>query len=31
MLVQMAQDYLAIQGSSTPSEHTFLNASLTDT
>ena len=26
----MAQDYLPIQGSSTPSEHAFSNASLTD-
>ena len=26
----MARDYLPIQGSSTPSEHTFSNASLTD-
>jgi len=31
VLAQMARDYLAIQGSSTPSESTFLNASLTDT
>jgi hypothetical protein len=26
----MVCDYLPIQGSSTPSEHVFLNASLTD-
>ena len=26
----MARDYLLIQGSATPSERTFLNASLTD-
>jgi len=26
----LAQDYLAIQGSATPSEHSFLNVSLTD-
>jgi len=26
----MAQDYLPIQGSATPSEHAFSNASLTD-
>lgn len=27
----MAKDYLAIQGSATPSERAFSNASLTDT
>jgi len=31
VLARMAQDYLAIQGSSMPSEHVFSNASLTDT
>ena len=31
MLARMAWDYLAIQGSSMPSEHAFSNASLTDT
>jgi len=31
VLVQMAWDYLAIQGSSTPSECAFLNTSLTNT
>ncbi len=31
MLAWMAQDYLPIQGSATPSEHTFSNTSLTDT
>ena len=31
VLARMAQDYLAIQGSSTPSERVFSNASLTDT
>jgi len=31
VLAQMAWDYLAIQGLSTPSERAFLNASLTDT
>ncbi len=30
ILTQMARDYLAIQGSSTPSEHAFSNAALTD-
>jgi hypothetical protein len=30
ILTQMAQDYLAIQGSSTPSEHVFSNAALTN-
>jgi len=29
-LAQMAQDYLPIQGSATPSEHSFSNTSLTD-
>jgi len=31
VLARMARDYLAIQGSSTPSERAFSNASLTDT
>jgi hypothetical protein len=31
VLARMAQDYLPIQGSSTPSERAFSNASLTDT
>jgi hypothetical protein len=30
ILTRMAQDYLAIQGSATPSEHAFSNAALTD-
>ena len=29
-LTRMARDYLPIQGSATPSKHTFLNTSLTD-
>ena len=31
ILAQMAQDYLPIQGSATPSKCVFSNASLTDT
>src|SRR5260221_14327623 len=31
ILARMARDYLPIQGSSTPSERAFSNASLTDT
>src|SRR6266851_6494539 len=30
ILAQMAWDYLPIQGSATPSEHSFSNTSLTD-
>ena len=30
ILARMTWDYLAIQGSATPSEHSFLNVSLTD-
>ena len=30
ILARMARDYLAIQGSATPSERAFSNASLTD-
>jgi hypothetical protein len=31
ILARMARDYLPIQGSATPSERTFSNASFTDT